>query len=361
MSFIRTTNYILPVCLFTASSAFADTTGTISVTSNVEGANVYVDYVEVGTTPYEGELPLGSHSIRIASDNYTPWTTRVDIAAGVPTEVSAELFSGSGTVEFMVTPPGSTVSVDGQPMGSAPIRLNDMPLGDHEFTLTAPQHEPVSGSFTYTEGSNVLVFEELMSSRGLFAFGSNPEGASVFLDDELVGVTPLSLTDVESDTHQVRIQMEGYGTALREVDTSDGSRGDVQVTMLADPPELVVKTGDDDATVYVDGHLIGDGTRVSLDLARGTYLLRVEADGYQVAERSVRVPRDGRVTYRSNLSPDGTPEQSSLEIVTPLTSRWTFWAVVGAGAVGAGVTGAVVAESMAPDPPPTGDVEVLLP
>jgi hypothetical protein len=285
----------------------------------------------------------------------------VGISEDSPSEVSAELFSGNGTVEFMVTPAGATVTVDGQSMGSAPIRLSDMPVGDHEFTLIAPQHEPVSGSFTYTNGANVLIFEQLQSSQGLFSFGSNPSGANVYLDSEIVGVTPLSLTEIESGTHRVRIQLEGYGTALREVDTSDGTRGDVQVTMLADSPELLVKTGNDSALVYVDGHLIGEGPKVSLDIARGTYLVRVEAPGVQFVERSVRVPREGRVSYRATLFQEGAPDSSTLDIIAPLTSRWTFWAAVGAGTVGVGVTGAVVAESMKPDPIPTGDVEVLLP
>jgi hypothetical protein len=361
MSLIRTMKYLLPICFFGGSAVLADPTGTISVNSNVDGANVYVDYVEVGVTPFEGDLTIGSHSIRIAADNFTPWTTRVEIEVGSSSEVSAELFSGNGTVEFMVTPVGAAVTVDGQVVGSAPIRLSDMPFGDHEFTLTAPQYEPVAGSFSYTSGANVLVFEQMQSSRGLFAFGSNPSGADVYLDSDFVGVTPLSLTEVDSGVHRVRVQLEGYGTVLREVDTSEGSRGDVQVTMVADSPELIVKTGNDDATVYVDGHLIEEGSKVSLDLARGTYVLRVEAPGFQTAERSVRVPREGRVSYRATLSLDGSPEHSALEIITPLTSRWTFWAAVGAGAVGAGVTGAIVAESMEPDPPPTGDVEVLLP
>jgi len=358
---MRIIRYLMPLWFFCSSVALADPTGSISVDSNVQGAHVYVDYVEVGVTPYQGELSVGSHSIRIAADNFTPWTTRVDIEEEAPSEVSAELFAGNGTVEFMVTPAGASVAVDGQPMGNAPIRLNDMPLGEHEFVLTSPQHEPVSGSFNYSSGANVLIFEELQSSQGLFFFDSNPSGADVFLDNDLVGVTPLNLTEIESGVHLVRVQLEGYGTVLREVDTTAGTRGDVQVTMLAEPPELSVRTGNDEASVYVDGHLVGEGTRVSLDLARGTYALRVEAPGFQSTERSVRVPREGSVRYRASLSIDGTSDGSALELITPLTSRWTFWAAVGAGAVGAGVTGAVVAESMAPDPPPTGDVEVLLP
>ena len=361
MILMRIIRLLLPLWCLGSTGVLADPTGAISVDSNVDGAHVYVDYVEVGVTPYQGELTIGSHSIRIAADNFTPWTTRVDIQAETPSELSAELFAGNGTVEFMVTPAGATVTVDGQPMGNAPIRLNDMPLGEHEFVLNSPQHEPVAGNFTYSSGTNILIFEQLQSSQGLFSFESNPNGADVFLDNDLVGVTPLNLTGVESGVHRVRVQLGGYGTVLREVDTSEGTRGDVQVTMLADPPELRIKTGTDDASVYVDGHLIGEGSRVSLELARGTYALRVEAPGFQSTERSVRVPREGSVSYRASMSMNGTSESSSLELITPLTSRWTFWAVVGAGAVGAGVTGAVVAESMAPDPPPTGDVEVLLP
>jgi hypothetical protein len=39
---------------------------------------------------------------------------------------------------------------------------------------------------------------------------SRPEGASVYLDGRLVGVTPLSLPAVAAGEHTIRLQLDGY-------------------------------------------------------------------------------------------------------------------------------------------------------
>ena len=355
----RLTKPFALLLLATPTLAFAEETGSLEVTSSVEGAAVYLDYEQVGVTPLELTVPVGRHSLRISADGHNPWTTRVNISASEPEVVEAELFPGGGTVEFMVEPAGAAVQIDGQNAGTAPIRLTEMPAGEHTWTLSAPLHESATGTFEYQAGRNILVVEELQSSRGLFEITSRPEGAEVSLNGEFVGTTPLSLNDVDPGQHQVLISLEDYGTVFREVDTSDGSKGEVSATLMEDPATLRIKSGVADAEIYVENQLVSNDGRLSIGLNRGTYEVRVEADGMATASRSVRVPRSGKVNYRANLAEEGG--RSNLEMVQPLTSRWTFWAALGTGGVAIGVTSAVVAEAMAPEPPPSGEVEVLLP
>ena len=45
---------------------------------------------------------------------------------------------------------------------------------------------------------------------GALAVDSRPTGARVFLDDKLVGTTPMALPSVSAGSHPIRLEREGY-------------------------------------------------------------------------------------------------------------------------------------------------------
>jgi hypothetical protein len=69
----------------------AETTGLLRVTSAPSGATVEVDGVPVGTTPYEGSWPAGSHRIEVAQRGRSTQGRVVEIDGGGASEESFEL------------------------------------------------------------------------------------------------------------------------------------------------------------------------------------------------------------------------------------------------------------------------------
>lgn len=352
---------ILVLLWFLPQANAEERTGTLSVSSSVEGAIVWVNNREVGTTPYSAELPVGTHSLRVAARYYDPWVSRVQIREGRTTTKEVELFEGGGTVEFIVSPSKAEVVIDGKPAGLAPIRLTDLPPGEHRYIISADVHEGTTGTFRFQQGDNLVIVEELEPSAGKWEVRSTPEGAEVFIDDELAGVTPLSLSGISSDVHRVRVSKDGYGSVFREVDTSAGGRGELTVNLPDSSGRLRVKTRSDSAEVRVNGNLIGTGSSVTLPIQRGVYTLRVEEDGFKAAEARLNMPRSGSILYKARLVEASETANSVLAISTPLTSSWIFWSAVGGVGAGAGIATAVVVIGNQPEPPPDGDVKVTLP
>jgi len=272
-----------------------------------------------------------------------------------------ELYEGGGTVEFIVSPSGADVFIDGQSAGKAPIRLQDLPPGEHRYVVSANVYEGATGTFRFQPGDNLLIVEELESSAGKWEVRSTPSGADVYIDDELVGQTPLSTTGVPNGAHRVRISKDGFGSVLREVDTTDGSKGELTVNLPRGGSEIRVQSRLDNARVLLNGNLMGTGKRVTLNLQRGVYQLRVEAEGFQPTEARLSAPRRGRLIYKASLAKEDTQGRSELKLSKPLTSSWIFWGALGGVTAGAGVTTAVIVIGNQPDPPPDGDIKVNLP
>lgn len=59
-------------------------------------------------------------------------------------------------------------------------------------------------------------------------------------------------------------------------------RGRIKVAISVEPDDI-------DAVVYMDGEEVGDTTPLLIKVAPDSYLIRVEADGYESAEQEVIV------------------------------------------------------------------------
>lgn len=80
-----------------------DEVGEIDVSSSPSNANVYLDSVYVGTTPYAlTEVTPGSHVIKVSKDGYSDWSKIVKVTADDTTTVTADLSAISTTVATTV-------------------------------------------------------------------------------------------------------------------------------------------------------------------------------------------------------------------------------------------------------------------
>lgn len=336
-------------------------TGLLRVTSPQPGATVYIDNEQAGEAPVVRYLPAGNHTVRVAVDNFEPFVQRVEVVAGATLEVTAQLIPGTGTVEFLVTPVGARLILNGKDASATPVRMRDLKEGDYAYRLEAPGREPATGKFSFRKGQNLFIVRRLPSTEGLVEVKSRPEGARVWLDGEDVGVTPLALEGIEKGQHTVRLEAPDYAVAFRAIDTSDGSKGVVDVRMPSEGTSLNINTGNPQGAVYLEGHKLGTGSMVRIKaIERGHYKLRVTAPDRQPAELDLEVPPKGRINLSAKLQPLDAHASSRVTRTVPVVGRWTFWAAagVGAGAV-AGTTYALTrTPPVEPDPPSDTVVEL---
>ncbi len=114
---------------------------------------------------------------------------------------------------------GASVTLDGNSVGQTPasgsLKLNTITVGDHTvaLTLTGYQrystHTSVSPN-TVSEVSTVLIPEGTPSGKGAISVSSNPAGANIFVDNNFIGISPLTASDISAGNHLVTFKMEGY-------------------------------------------------------------------------------------------------------------------------------------------------------
>jgi hypothetical protein len=67
----------------------ADAVGTVQVTSNPDGADVYSDGAFVGNAPSTLKLSPGKHTVRVTSSGYKDWSRDIPVQAGSDVKLNA--------------------------------------------------------------------------------------------------------------------------------------------------------------------------------------------------------------------------------------------------------------------------------
>jgi len=131
---------------------------------------------------------------------------------------------------------------------------------------------------------------------------ATPE-ATVYLDDEKVGTTPLRLPRVSAGKHTLQLRAAGFASAEREVKVLAGQEAKVSVSLEKAAPEPSVEpprrasgalavASKPEASVFIDGEAAGRTPWRGAALPVGSRLIEVREPGYLAQSRRVEV-RDG--------------------------------------------------------------------
>lgn len=145
--------------------------GSIAVTSTPSGANVYLDNAYKGFTPLTLDtVPNGNHVVVIRLDGYDE-SSQTIVVMGNLKPVSATLNSKATQIPTAATTPGVT--------GTATVKPGQ--------TVAVPV--PQSGSLSVT---------------------TSPQGALVYVDGLVKGVSPTTIPGLSPGVHSVSLVMTGY-------------------------------------------------------------------------------------------------------------------------------------------------------
>jgi len=117
--------------------------GELRVESNPSEAEIYVDGEFQGRTPQDLRLSDGSHTLVLRRVGSRDYTQQVLVEAGKPADLVAELVQDQGELTVLGLPDGAAVTLDGNPLGTAPITRVTAPAGPHWLHYSADGLEPL--------------------------------------------------------------------------------------------------------------------------------------------------------------------------------------------------------------------------
>ncbi len=355
-----------------SSEALAQATGILDVQANVEEAWVIIDDEPAGQTPFLEIIEAGKHTVTIRRDGFEDFSQEITLKADTSVEIRARLVRIEPGLIVTVDVDDARVSIDGKQVGTGQrVVVDPAPRGKHEVTVEAEGYGSWNAQVNLSPGVVTPVEVNLRGSLGSIVLASKPNGATVWLDGEEKGVSPITIEPVSPGSHGLRLEANGRSVILQQIIVDPGKTVDVSVSLVKEAGSLEVRPSVSSARVLVNGVDMGEGKQSIENLKPGTYSVRVTAADHTDFIKSVTVEDGKKVNVAAKLEAfsfggrnrrlAGAAPKTN-DGATPLAKRPGFWAAVGGG-VGAAVAVAVIAgaASTSSQPEPDPDTGLLLP
>lgn len=246
--------------------------GYVTIKSEPAGAEVYIDDVKVGETPYQmKKIKPGSHVVELRKAGYESYADMVTIKAGEPNrqleKVRLELVSVPvGTLELVSEPEGAVITVKGRQYGRTPQTIDDFETGIYVVYFSKDGYEELAQSVEVKEGKKSSLNVTLKktgqtaaaatqqptaqqqttqqtttpqtslqkpaaaAARGSIELLSTPAGATITLGNKQYGQTPRTLT-AEPGTYTFYFSKDGYKDTSKTIEVKSGQKATLNVTM----------------------------------------------------------------------------------------------------------------------------------
>lgn len=150
-------------------------------------------------------------------------------------------------------------------------------------------------------------------TAGQISITTDPVGATVFINEEQKGVTPLVLSDVPLGTYVLKLQLQGFQEVQQEVQlTAETNALDLPFTLekaAAETGILMVESSPPGATVVIGKRAVGVTPKKLANTKVGKYTIILKLEGYEDFSGSVRVQKDQTATLRADLKEIPKPKQ----------------------------------------------------
>lgn len=203
---------------------------------------------------------------------------------------------------ILVDPPTAEVQLDGKDVGPADetgrVHLTLAPelMNDQLLEVSAPGHHTITQALADFRGIDEVVLR-LAQKPFEAEIATDPEGAEVFLEGQLVGISPVKVTIDPEIGAEVVVRKDGFRDQTRELSSPD--EGEVlRLRMPLEPAgvKLAVQTDPVPAHVWINGRLFGS-TPIDIDLDYQFLGTDVEivarAEGFDDARMTIPMPKIG--------------------------------------------------------------------
>lgn len=235
----------------------------------VDGGNDMWTY-KWGTNSLGGRLDAGTYTVwvvdspndrsNLANTNYATISVTLSEPGISVDNAAAGEQAGPASLQVSSEPGDSSVSVDGQYLGKTPYATDALPAGTHTITVSRFGYLPYTTTAALVHDAITVINATLPAEPGALSITTSPTGATITIDGNITGISPVTLSGLASGNHTVSVTKDGYTPSEQQVAVTPGSTYQLAVTLSAVSPlaALPAKT-----PAPLAGMLLGIGIAVA--------------------------------------------------------------------------------------------------
>lgn len=269
------------------------------------------------------KLPLGnrvlvlpaSYAVTVEADGFVPLTQSITVAGDRHQQLDLLMQRLPGNLQVQLSQAlKAEVFVDGELAATLPEIVRDIPAGTHEIRVDAPLFRAKTQRVLIRgKGETQTLSLQLEPAWAEYQFTSQPAGADVLIDGEVIGQTPLA-AKLEEGARELQIQApktKPFNDTLNVV-----AQQDLVIPMVALEPadgELALVSQPAGAAVIVNNEYRGT-TPLTLNLLpNDEHRVQVYKAGFKLADETLNLSPAETQSREFALQADLIPVQLSIQ------------------------------------------------
>jgi hypothetical protein len=195
----------------------------VVVTSNLEGATIFVDGKDTGQV-----TPATLHGLRPGSvtvsvrEGCTAGSAIVKVTSGQATKVSLFAIEGTGLLTVRPSPADAHVTIDGKPLAKVGQKV-ELACGEHRVEATRDGYAPeVVTIQVEAEQKLELPIELQKADLANLELSVQPRTALLMVDGKEVGTDTVTLPSVAPGSHTIGAEYTGYQSVEQTIKVRPG-------------------------------------------------------------------------------------------------------------------------------------------
>lgn len=157
--------------------------------------------------------------------------------------IRKRFFAKRREVQILSAPDNARVRIDGKPLQKRTPVVQWMPFGRHTVELELSGYQPYRRVIEVVAGTATLILDNQLQKipeKGSLSVTTTPSGARVYLDNKLIGTSPLHRTVLEVGRYTLQIKSDGHKTIEQIVTIAPNRHQELQLELKSALPPPVI-------------------------------------------------------------------------------------------------------------------------
>ena len=250
-------------------------------------------------------LLRGDYDITANAKGYYPLLESISVGDDATQELKLELQPLPGNLSVTSELENIKVSVDSQSAGTVPGTIEGISRGSHQLEFNKYRYfsllqEIDIDGLGKTQSLNI----SLLPAWGQMQFTTIPAGAELYIDERLIGQTPVTAEVLETGS-QLKVTLAGYKTYTQQVSVKAGtSAQQPPIALIVADGTLQIDSSPSSASVTINNKFLGT-TPLEVALAPFTqHRVELFLEGYLKASQLTQVQPEKTSKLAINLVPN---------------------------------------------------------
>ena len=228
----------------------------LQINTNPQGATVYIDDVDCGTTPLKtSPIKSGPHLFKFTLPMYKIKSVTHTVMGSGTTETITETLQPDFATITITAPDQAEIYINNEKKGSGKWE-GKLPTGTYLFEARKPSHHPYKTTVTVESGEmQTIAMQAPTPQYGILNIQSIPTNAIVYVDGKEVGTTPGIFRNILAGEREVIIKKEGYLPVTNKVSVEEGKTTSKELTLTKkteQQPIAVTQPKENNTTIVKD-------------------------------------------------------------------------------------------------------------